>query len=244
MLFEIITILTTLLSIFFIGLYIFEKNKNRTLNLQYNIFEAQALGHAATLRDHETGVHNIRVTYLSSLFGEVLGLDKKSMQNLMKGAFLHDVGKIGISDTILLKNGALDDDEWKIMQNHTTLGVELVKNIPWFSDAQDVILHHHEKYDGSGYPAGLKGEEIPYHARIFALVDVFDALMSKRPYKIALSKEASIKIIKESSPSHFDPTLTTKFIHFLHTLDTNLYLKSEENLRELLVKRRKKIFGI
>ena len=239
--FEIVTLIVLII---LTRLYIIEKNKNKILNLQYNIFVAQALGHAAALRDHETGIHNIRVTYLSSLFGEELGLDRTSMQNLMKGAFLHDVGKIGISDTVLLKDCALNDYEWKIMQNHTTLGVELVKNMPWFNDAQDVILHHHEKYDGSGYPAGLKGKEIPYHARIFALIDVFDALMSKRPYKVALSRDESIKIIQESTLSHFDPTLSPKFIHFIKNLNTDLYLISEENLRELLVARRKIIFGI
>jgi len=235
-------ILTLIVLVIFMQLYRNEKKKNSFINLEYNILVAQSLGKAATLRDHETGIHNLRVTYIASLFGKFLGLDRLTLQNLMKGAFLHDVGKIGIPDKVLLKNGSLDEDEWSVMQTHTTLGVELVENMHWFKDAQDVILHHHERYDGSGYPSGLKGEEIPYIARIFSFIDVFDALMSKRPYKKSFTLEKSLAIIEENTPAQFDPILSAKFIHFIKDIHFSIYEKSELQLQEMLIQRRKFIF--
>jgi len=235
-------ILTLIVLVIFMQLYRHEKKKNSFINLEYNILVAQSLGKAATLRDHETGIHNLRVTYIASLFGESLGLDRLALQNLMKGAFLHDVGKIGIPDKILLKDGSLDEDEWKVMQTHTTLGVELVENMHWFKDAQDVILHHHERYDGSGYPSGLKGEEIPYIARVFSFIDVFDALMSKRPYKDSFTFEKSLAIIEDNTPTQFDPLISTQFIHFIKGIHFDIYEKSELQLQEMLMQRRKFIF--
>jgi HD-GYP domain-containing protein (c-di-GMP phosphodiesterase class II) len=225
-------------------LYKSEKDKRKKLNLEYNIIVAQTLGHAAALRDHETGIHNYRVTYIASMFGEEIGLDRTSLQDLMKGAFLHDVGKIGIPDLVLLKNGSLDDEQWAVMKTHAKLGIEIVKSMHWFKNSLPVILHHHEKFDGSGYPDGLKGEEIPYLARIFTLIDVFDALVSKRPYKEAFTLDEALKIIEENTPSQFDPKLSDKFIIFARKLHLSIYSKSEEELREMLTKRRKIVFGM
>lgn len=241
---SIFEIIILIMLVLLIQLYRYEKKKNSSLNLEYNILVAQSLGKAATLRDYETGIHNIRVTYIASLFGEELGLDKLILQNLMKGSFLHDVGKIGIPDKILLKKSSLDKDESKVMQTHTSLGVKLIENMYWLKGAQDVILHHHERYDGSGYPSGLKGEEIPYIARIFSFIDVFDALISKRPYKKSFTLERSIEIIEENTPTQFDPILSAKFIHFIKNIYLDVYDKSELQLQEMLIQRRKNIFKI
>jgi putative nucleotidyltransferase with HDIG domain len=210
---------------------------------QDNIKIALLLGHIATLKDHDTSEHNTRVAYLSCLFGEKLNLDIFTLQSLMKGAFLHDIGKIGIPDAILLKKGKLNEDEWAIMKTHTTLGVELIEDINWFHDAKDIILHHHEKFDGTGYPYGLKEDEIPLHVKMFSIVDVFDALIVKRPYKKPFSLEKAKNIIKEQSFTHFDPSLVDVFLtmadDFYHI--TKNYTHDE--LKEKLVKKREKIFG-
>ncbi len=170
------------------------------------------LGAAISKRDNETNSHNYRVTLYALAMGEALGLDDTQMAALLKGSFLHDVGKIGISDNILLKPDSLSDEEYTQMKKHVLYGQEIIARSPWLSDASDVLTYHHEKYDGTGYMKGLKGEEIPLNARIFAIVDVFDALTSSRPYKDAFSYDKSIQILKEKSGTHFDPTLLSLFI--------------------------------
>jgi HD-GYP domain-containing protein (c-di-GMP phosphodiesterase class II) len=225
-------------------LWIKERSNKTQMELEYNIKVAQSLGHAATLRDHETGAHNLRVTYISSLFGEYLGLDRIHLRALMKGAFLHDVGKIGIPDNILQKEGPLNEEEWQTMRSHPQLGKMLVSQMPWFEDAIPVILYHHEKFDGSGYPHGLKGDLIPLEARIFTIIDVFDALLAVRPYKKRLSLEEALALIEQESSSHFDPKLLQKFIHLAPDFATIITLKDEEELQSLLFARRRKIFGI
>ena len=184
----------------------------KQLELAYNIKIAQAMGHAASIRDHVTGEHNLRVTYMSYMMGEFFKMDKKELQSLMKGAFLHDIGKIGIPDKILLKNGKLSDEEFEIMKKHTVFGKELLEDMEWFQDAIDVVLYHHERWDGTGYPYGLKGLNIPLNARIFAIIDVFDALMNNRPYKKALSYDETLKIIKSGKEKHFDPNILEIFL--------------------------------
>lgn len=224
--------------------YFNERSSKKRLELEYNIRVAQSLGHAASLRDHETGAHNYRVAYMASLFGESIALDSKTLQGLMKGAFLHDVGKIGIPDSILLKNGPLSKEEWETMKLHPTLGKQLLSQMPWFIDAIPVVLHHHEKYDGSGYPDGLSGDSIPLNARIFAIIDVFDALLSLRPYKKALSLDRAIEILQQKASSHFDPELVEKFILHAPQYALDITDKSENELKAMLESRRKKIFGI
>ena len=147
-----------------------------------NIDILKSLGSAVAQRDSDTNVHNFRVTYITVKFAEQLGLSVESIRSLIKGAFLHDVGKIGISDVILLKPGKLTREEFEIMKKHVQIGADIIHSSNWLHDALDIILYHHERYDGSGYPAGLKGAETPLFARVFAIVDVFDALLSHRPY--------------------------------------------------------------
>lgn len=131
---------------------------------------------------------------------------------------MHDVGKIGIRDNVLLKPGRLDNDEFDIMKTHVNHGNEIIAGAKWLSDAAGVVFCHHEKYDGSGYPEGLKGNDIPIEARIFAIIDVFDALTSKRPYKEPFSYERTLEIMEESKGSHFDPALLTTFLGISKTL--------------------------
>ena len=214
------------------------------MDLLCNIRIAQALGHAASYRDHETGTHNIRVAYMSSIFGEVLNLPQQELQALMKGAFLHDIGKITIQDRILLKNAALTDDEWEVMKTHAILGKKFIEDLPWFKDALDVIVHHHEKFDGSGYPSALQAEEIPLNARIFAIIDVFDALLSPRPYKKAFSYEKTVKILEEVKGTHFEPLLLEKFLPISAELAQTIATNTSDDLKNKLEARKKKIFGI
>jgi len=225
-------------------LYHTERLDKKRLELQYKIHIAQTLGKAATLRDHETGEHNFRVTYISYCFGKDLGLDIKTLRTLMKGAFLHDIGKIGIKDSILLKNAPLDEQQRQEMELHTILGEELLVDMPWFKEAVAVVMYHHERYDGTGYPKKLKGEDIPLVARIFAIVDVFDALMNARPYKKAFSLEETLKILKNGSSTHFDPKLLEKFLLNAPKYAQDVTNKTEKELQAMLEMKRKKIFGI
>jgi putative two-component system response regulator len=142
-----------------------------------------------------------------------MGLAKKTVEAILYAAPMHDIGKIGIPDKILLKPGKLDPEEWALMKTHTTIGAEILKGsgIGFVRMGEIIALTHHEKWDGSGYPNGLKGRKIPLVGRIVALADVFDALTSKRPYKEALSIEASNKIIREERGRHFDPMVVDAF---------------------------------
>ncbi len=214
------------------------------VNLEDNIKIAQLLGNISALRDHETNEHNIRVAYLSSLLGKKFNLNQQVMQGLMKGAFLHDIGKIGIPDKILLKKGTLSPEEWTIMAQHPEIGVNLIREIKWFRDAQTVILHHHEKFDGSGYPHGHKGNEIALNARIFAVIDVFDALVSKRPYKQSYSLKKSLKIIKKGRGTHFDPQVVDTFLPCAKQFYSIITKTSKNKLKNKLIKRRGKVFGL
>jgi putative nucleotidyltransferase with HDIG domain len=192
------------------------------------------LGNAIALRDSDTNEHNYRVTLYAIKFAQSINLAPKDIKMLIKGAFLHDVGKIGISDNILLKNGTLNEKEFEIMRSHVNKGVELVDKNSWLEDAKEVILHHHKKYDGSGYPNGVKGENIPTVARIFTIVDVFDALTSQRPYKEAFDYDKSISILKDGANKHFDGKLLHHFIKISKELYTDTRLKSKEELKDEL----------
>jgi len=206
-----VVILFTML--FPIILFLNRRLLQRTQSLSdANLQIMAVLGAAISKRDNETNSHNYRVTLYALAMGEALGLNDTQMAALLKGSFLHDVGKIGISDNILLKPDSLSDEEYTQMKKHVLYEQEIIAQSPWLSDASDVLTYHHEKYDGTGYMKGLKGEEIPLNARIFAIVDVFDALTSSRPYKEAYSYEKSIEILKEKSGTHFDPKLLTLFI--------------------------------
>ena len=162
---------------------------------------------ALDARDRETEGHSMRVSRLTCLLAEEIGLNGQQLKALERGALLHDIGKIGISDTILHKPGKLTDEEWKMMRIHPAIGARIVEGIPFLQDALSVIRYHHERWDGSGYPIGLKGDEIPIQARIFAVADVFDALTSKRSYRSKSSAEEAIQYIKEQSGILFDPLI-------------------------------------
>lgn len=179
--------------------------------LDANLSLLRSLGNAIAKRDADTDAHNYRVTCYAVALAEALGIGKETITELILGAFLHDVGKIGIPDQILLKPGRLTREEFQVMQTHAVLGIEIVEGNPWLAGAEKTIRHHHERFDGNGYPDGLSGEAIPLAARIFAVVDVFDALASVRPYKQALSLEETLSIMEREAGKHFDPTIYAVF---------------------------------
>lgn len=172
------------------------------------------LGRAAEFRDNETGLHIIRMSKISQVVSRVAGMGELESEILLNASPMHDIGKIGIPDRILLKPGKLDAEEWRIMQTHARIGADLLDghDAPLLNMARDIALTHHEKWDGSGYPEGLCGEEIPLVGRIVALADVFDALTSKRPYKEAWPVEQALDYIQAQRGAHFDPYLTDTFM--------------------------------
>ena len=179
--------------------------------LDSNLETLRVIGGAIAKRDSDTDAHNYRVSVYSVYLAEAIGLPRSQIRSLIKGALLHDVGKLGIRDNILLKPGKLTDDEFAVMKTHVDHGMDLTDPAAWLKDAQAVIGSHHEKFDGAGYPEGLKGEAIPLAARIFAVTDVFDALTSQRPYKESMSYDESMQILEAGRGSHFDPALLDPF---------------------------------
>lgn len=168
--------------------------------------------HALDLKDEETEDHSQRVTELTLRIAGNLGIKDGDLAHVRRGALLHDIGKMGIPDSILLKPGKLTDEEWEIMRKHPVYAFEMISSIDYLRPALDIPYCHHEKWDGSGYPRGLKGKQIPPAARIFAVVDVYDALTSDRPYRKAWTKEKTLENIKEQSGKHFDPQVVDVFI--------------------------------
>ena len=166
-----------------------------------------ALMSALDARDRETEGHSTRVSRLTCLLGEAIGLNGAQLKALERGALLHDIGKIGITDKILHKPGTLTAEEWKTMRVHPDIGARIVEGIPFLQDTLPIIRYHHERWDGSGYPDGLKNHEIPVQARIFAVADVFDALTSRRSYRNRSTPEEAIEYIKEQSGVLFDPRI-------------------------------------
>ena len=172
------------------------------------------ISRAAEFRDPETGAHIQRMAHFSAVIARGLGLDEKTLQLILEAAPMHDVGKIGIPDYILLKPGKLTHEEFETMKNHASLGYELLKNSSSeiLQAGAEIALSHHEKYDGSGYPKGLAGTEIPLFGRIVAVADVFDALTSDRPYKRAWPLEDACQLLKDGRGSHFDPACVDAFL--------------------------------
>ena len=205
----------------------------RVTSLSAKLFDANlevltVLGSAIAKRDSDTDAHNYRVTIISVKLAEKVGLSTDTIQRLIKGAFLHDVGKIGIADGILHKPGRLTDDEFTVMQRHVSLGLDIVNKAEWIREGMDIVGCHHEKYDGSGYHQGLTGKQIPETARIFAIADVFDALTSQRPYKEPFSFEKTMEILQEGRGSHFDPDYIDAFATISSTL-YNTYAGREDD---------------
>ncbi len=175
------------------------------------------LGRAAEYKDNETGMHVIRMSLYSKILARAAGLDEEQAELLLNAAPMHDVGKIGIADHILSKPGSLNDEEWAVMRKHPEFGAEIIGDnaSSILRMARIVALAHHEKWDGSGYPLGLSGENIPLAARIVAIADVFDALTTMRPYKEAWSVDDAIADLQKDAGSHFDPQLVSKFVAVL-----------------------------
>jgi putative two-component system response regulator len=177
----------------------------------------QRLGLAAEYKDNETGLHVIRMSHYARLLAMAAGLDDDAVDNLFVAAPMHDIGKIGIPDRILQKPGRLTPDEWAVMQTHPTIGADIIghNETGMLAVAHDVAISHHEKWDGSGYPKGLRGEDIPLAGRIVAVADVFDALTSVRPYKPAWTLDDACAWMRQQRGGHFEPRLVDLFMDLL-----------------------------
>jgi len=176
-----------------------------------------ALSQAVEQRDLHTASHCQRLAFLGVAMGMVSGLERKHLLILYQGGYMHDIGKVGIPDSILFKPGKLNAKEWEVMRTHTTRGVEICRHVKSLAPVVPIIRHHHERWDGSGYPDGLVGEEIPLLARLLQIGDIYDALTSPRPYKDAISPARALKIIHEETARGWrDPQIVELFLR-LHT---------------------------
>ena len=187
------------------------EEEHRKLQLAYDA-TIEGWSHAMDLRDKETEGHTQRVTELTLKMAHALHIGEENLAHIRRGALLHDIGKLGVPDSILLKEGKLTDEEWVIMRKHPIYAHEMLSQIDYLRPALDIPYCHHEKWDGTGYPRGLKGEEIPLAARMFAIVDVWDAVTSDRPYRAAWSKEQALAYIIEHSGTQFDPEIVQVFL--------------------------------
>lgn len=186
-----------------------EKNQKLLRSHQSSL---NALANAVAAKDDETNGHCQRVVRYSALIGQRLGLDARMLQQLEWGALLHDIGKIAVPDSILKKPSALTEEEWAVMKEHPFMGHLMVKDIDFLKEGQDVVLYHHERIDGRGYPAQLHGEDIPLLARIFAIADTFDAITSDRPYRKAQSIEFAREEIMRHVGAQFCPRCVDAFL--------------------------------
>lgn len=175
----------------------------------------QGLAKALALRDNETQGHSVRVTDMTVRLARRMGQTEPALTDIRYGALLHDIGKIAIPDSILYKNGPLTDQEWEVMRLHPTYAQQLLATIPYLRDSMDIPLYHHERWDGSGYPFGLRGEQIPLAARIFCIIDVWDGLRSERPYHPAWPEARVREYLRQNSGSHFDPQIVKAFLDLL-----------------------------
>jgi putative two-component system response regulator len=189
------------------------KNLQKANRRLFEAYEATIEGwsHAMDLRDKETEGHSRRVTELSVKLAQAMGMSEEEIVHMRHGALLHDMGKIGIPDSILHKPDELTEKEWAIMRQHPKFAYDMLNSIEYLRDSLEIPYCHHEKWDGSGYPQGLKGEQIPIAARIFAVADVWDALTSDRPYRPAWPREEAMNYIREQSGKHFDPQVVELF---------------------------------
>jgi putative nucleotidyltransferase with HDIG domain len=178
----------------------------------------EALGDALDLKDAETEGHSKRVTAFTIAIARQLDLPQERVRIIARGAFLHDVGKMAIPDAILRKPGRLSPEEQEIMRQHAALGYQLLRNIPFLQEAAEIVYSHQERYDGSGYPRGLKGDQIPLGARIFAIADTFDAMTSDRPYRAAQSISSGRREIERHAGKQFDPEIVKVFLSVQESL--------------------------
>jgi putative two-component system response regulator len=193
------------------------------------------LSRAAEFKDEDTGAHIISMSRISARIAAKMGLSSATVESILYASPMHDIGKIGIPDRILLKNGPLTDEEWSIMRLHTVYGGKILENsdIGFLRLGEVIAVTHHEKYDGSGYPRGLSGHKIPLAGRIVAVADVFDALMSRRPYKPAFTSEQAVNIIKDGRGRHFDPEVVDVFLEDLPELQRIWRSSQEEHQKEV-----------
>lgn len=174
---------------------------------------AEALADALDLREHETGLHSRRVACHTQVLARRFTADAEELRQIYWGALLHDLGKIGVPDHILLKEGALDAAEWGLMRRHPDDGFRIVNRLPGMRLAAEIVLAHEERYDGSGYPRGLRGDAIPFGARLFAVIDTLDAMTSDRPYRRGLGFDAARTEILNQAGRQFDPVAVDAFLH-------------------------------
>jgi HD-GYP domain-containing protein (c-di-GMP phosphodiesterase class II) len=167
---------------------------------------------ALDLRDHETEGHSVRVTEMTLRLARLTGMSEQDLVQVRRGALLHDIGKVGIPDAILLKPGPLDESEWTVMRRHPGFAGDLLSPIEFLQPALSIPLSHHERWDGTGYPAGLTGEAIPFSARLFAVVDIWDALRSERPYRKAWNTDRVRSHVKDLCGTHLDPAVVKLFL--------------------------------
>jgi len=218
-------------------------DQNRALELQVTERTAQlnetrleviqCLGLAAEYRDNETGMHVIRMAHYSRMLAEALEIDSAWVETLFNAAPMHDIGKIGIPDRILLKPGKLDDDELIIMRTHAEIGAKILSGLKGsrlFELASSVAMTHHERWDGGGYPSGLVAEEIPLEGRIVAIADVFDALLSKRPYKKPWTVDDAMDLLQQEAGQHFDPSMVPVFIELRPELEKIMHSFPDESV--------------
>lgn len=184
---------------------------------QHEAYDQTLLGWAAALdlRDHSTAEHTRRVTLWTVALARSMGVEGEQLLEVRRGALLHDIGKMGVPDAILSKPGPLTDEEWAVMRRHPELAVEFLGGIDYLRGSLDIPACHHERWDGTGYPRGMKGEEIPAPARMFAVVDVYDAVTSDRPYRRALPLDEAVGLIEQGRGTHFDPAVVDAFVRLL-----------------------------
>ena len=202
------------------------QRSNFDLEIAYDA-TIEGWSYALDLRDRETEGHTLRVTEMTIQLAQAMGLSHDQILHMRRGALLHDIGKMGVPDQILLKPGKLTEEEWGIMSKHPVYAYDMLRRIPYLHRALEIPYSHHEKWDGTGYPRGLSGNQIPLVARIFSVIDVWDALISDRPYRPGWSREKAIEYIREQSGKHFDPKAVEVFLQedFLKDLlSPNTYL--------------------
>src|SRR5262252_2378709 len=192
-----------------------QKPEGLTDGLNLNLVQSgtlEALAMALDYRDQSTSGHSRRVANLTVNVARFHGVEGAALQQIEHGALLHDIGKLKIPDSILWKPSSLDDTEWLTMRKHPEFGYELLRNLEFLDDAAKLVLSHHEKFDGSGYPRGLRGDQIPLGARIFSVVDAVDAMIYKRPYNAPITFKEAAEEVRRCSGSQFDPELVPRTI--------------------------------
>ncbi|MCI5210951.1 MAG: HD domain-containing protein, partial [Candidatus Electrothrix sp. ATG2] len=207
------------------------------LKLHFELKEANReslymLARAAEFKDRETGDHIHRISEYTRLLALELGMGEEEAEKCAQASILHDIGKLGIPDAILQKNERLTQEEFTLIQNHTTLGARILEQHHCFQLARDIALYHHEHWDGGGYPRGLKGDEIPLAARIVSVADVYDALSHKRPYKEAWAPENSLANLRENAGTQFDPTVVDAFFALINRGVFPIKSMEKKNIKE------------